>query len=444
MPNQAVFVDAVERAVADARERGVRAGVVMTGLDEFKLVNNTMGHHTGDEVLRMVGRRLTEATDEHERVRNVDGAHYTVARLGSDEFATCLGGVRDQDEIDSVVTAVMECFAEPFVLDKGSVALRASIGVAMTGGETGAAELLRQADLALSVAKDAGRNRVVQYEDSLHALVSDRLQMRGELERAVAEGSFVLEFQPIVGLPWSRSTAADARRTVGFEALVRWQHPERGTLGPGEFIALAEESGLIVPLGNWVLHHSIRAAVKWHALDTGRERPYVSVNVSARQLRTTDFVGRVLDELTASGLPPSQLVLEITETMLVQEGNINDELARLRGHGVRVAIDDFGTGFSSLSYLRQLPADVLKLDKSFAETITTSTEQRAIVGTVTELAHTLHMHVVAEGIESEQELAALSASGCGFGQGYAVSRPMPHNKVVEWLRDEAAVPVPDR
>ncbi|HEX5994151.1 MAG TPA: EAL domain-containing protein, partial [Jiangellales bacterium] len=243
-----------------------------------------------------------------------------------------------------------------------------------------------------------------------------------------------------VALPWGRPAEAEAKppsRTVGFEALVRWQHPERGTLGPGQFIAIAEESGLIVPLGNWVLHHSIRAAAKWDNRHDGGE-PYVSVNVSARQLRTTDFLGRVLDELAALKLPPARLVLEITESMLVQEASIKEELARLRDHGVRIAIDDFGTGFSSLSYLRQLPVDILKLDKSFAETITTSSDQKAIIGTVTELAHKLRLQVVAEGIETEQELEALATSGCGFGQGYVVARPMAHKDVLHWLREETA------
>jgi diguanylate cyclase (GGDEF)-like protein/PAS domain S-box-containing protein len=439
LPNHDVFMGAVQRGVDGAREGGVRAGVVIAGLDEFKLVNNTMGHHAGDEVLALVGRRLTEATSAHDVVQPADddGGGRTVARLGSDEFAVHLSGVRDQAEIDRAVAAVMGCFAEPFVLGRGSVTLRASVGVAMTNGETVASELLRQADIALGVAKDAGRNRMVQYEDSLHTLVSDRLQMRGELERAVAEGSFVLEFQPIVALPWTPSRGDQVRRTVGFEALVRWQHPERGTLGPGQFITLAEESGLIVPLGTWVLHHSIRTAGGWPRSQEGEPEPYISVNVSARQLRTSDFVGRVLDELAATELPPERLVLEITESILVQEANITDELARLREHGVRVAIDDFGTGFSSLSYLRQLPVDVLKLDKSFADTLTTSEEQRAIVGTITQLAQTLRLHVVAEGIETEQEVEALSGAGCGFGQGYVVSRPIPHTDVAGWLQAEA-------
>jgi diguanylate cyclase (GGDEF)-like protein/PAS domain S-box-containing protein len=455
LPNQDVFASAVQRAVDESRQVGGRAGVVVVGIDEFRLVNNTMGHRAGDELLVRVGQRLTEAVRGEGTVRQADGAGSLVARLGSDEFATCLAGVRTQEEIDRVVAAIRSCFAEPFVLSHGSVTLRASIGVAMSGGDSDAAELLRQADLALSVAKDAGRNRTMQYEDSLHALVSDRLQMREALERAVATGSFVLEYQPIVSLPWpGPDGTGTAARTVGFEALIRWQHPTRGTLGPGEFIALAEESGLIVPLGNWVLHHAIRAAAGWHVRPGGDDGPgdggpsehgpYVSVNVSARQLRTSGFLGRILDELAVSGLPPGRLVLEITESMLAQEMAITEELSKLRKHGVRIAIDDFGTGFSSLSYLRHMPADILKLDKSFAESITTSAEQQEIIGTVTQLAHKLRLEVVAEGIENEQEQAALVASGCTFGQGYVVSRPLGHDDVIRWLRDEPVLVASDR
>jgi PAS domain S-box/diguanylate cyclase (GGDEF) domain len=446
LPNQDVFASAVQRAVDESRQAGGRAGVVVVGIDEFRLVNNTMGHRAGDELLIRVGQRLTEAVRGEGAVRQADGAGWLVARLGSDEFATCLAGVRDQEEIDRVVAAMRSCFAEPFVLNHGSVTIRASIGVAMSSGDSDAAELLRQADLALSVAKDAGRNRTMQYEDSLHALVSDRLQMREDLERAVAMGSFALEFQPIVTLPWP-GDGSTAARTVGFEALIRWQHPKRGMLGPGEFIALAEESGLIVPLGNWVLHHAIRAATTWRRPTydgAGDDGPYVSVNVSARQLRATGFLGRILDELTVSGLPPGRLVLEITESMLAQEMAITEELSHLREHGVRIAIDDFGTGFSSLSYLRHMPADILKLDKSFAESITTSREQREIIGTVTQLAHKLRLEVVAEGIENEQEQAALVASGCTFGQGYVVSRPLKPDDVVRWLRDEPVLVASDR
>jgi EAL domain-containing protein (putative c-di-GMP-specific phosphodiesterase class I) len=206
------------------------------------------------------------------------------------------------------------------------------------------------------------------------------------------------------------------------------------------FIGLAEDSGLIVPLGNWVLHQAVQAAAVWQQ-EFGRVGPYVSVNVSARQLRTPGFVERVRAELVESGLPPDRLILELTESLLVRGGGVDEELAELRSDGVRVAIDDFGTGFSSLSYLRQLPVDVLKLDKSFIDTVTSSTAQYAIMRAVTQLARALNLDVVAEGIETDEELRVLSTMGCGFGQGYLLSRPMSYVGAVQWLRDEVAVPV---
>jgi EAL domain-containing protein (putative c-di-GMP-specific phosphodiesterase class I) len=238
------------------------------------------------------------------------------------------------------------------------------------------------------VAKDAGKGRSLRYEASLHSAVVDRLRLRTDLEEAVADGSFVLNYQPIVELATSR--------TVGFEALVRWRHPVRGLLGPGEFIGLAEESGLIVPLGGWVLHHAIKEASQWQRW---RPETYVSVNVSARQLRAPGFVEQVRTQLSASGLPPTNLTLEVTESLLANERGVGEALATLRADGVRVAIDDFGTGFSSLSYLRQLPVDVLKLDKSFVDTMTSSREQHAIMKTIIQLARTLDLEVVAEGVE---------------------------------------------
>jgi len=438
LPNRSVFLDAAQDAVnaVNALSDGAKAGVIMMGLDDFKLVNNTMGHHAGDELLAAVGARFAEVMNGYDEVVPIKGTQWTVARLEADEFASCLRNVRDQATIDALALAIMESLREPFTLSQGAVTMRTSIGVAMTTGETDATELLRQVDLALSVAKDAGKGRMMQYEDSLHTLVADRMQLRGDLERALTEGSFSLKYQPIADLSSIDPLGRATRLTAGFEALVRWHHPERGELGPGTFIELAEESGLIVPLGNWVLHHAVQTAARW-GVGQGTQ-PYISVNVSARQLRAADFVGRVLDELAVAGLPAQRLVLEITESMLAQGAEVHEQLARLRSHGIRVAIDDFGTGFSSLSYLRQLPIDVLKLDKSFVDNVSNSDDQHAVVRTVLELAQTLHLDVIAEGIETEEELHALTEMGCGFGQGYVVSHPLDREDAERRLRAETA------
>jgi PAS domain S-box-containing protein len=441
LPNREVFVGGAQRVIDGGSGRGAIAAVIVAELDDFKMVNNTMGHGAGDELLVVVGQRLNDAVRaEHSRragraARAGDGRlgqpEWLVARLGGDEFAAFIDA-DSQADVDRLVDMIMHCFNQSFALSRGEVTVGASIGVATTLDQADAQELLRQADLAVYVAKDAGKGRSLRYEASLHSAVVDRLRLRADLEQAVADGAFVLDYQPIVALATGH--------TAGFEALVRWQHPVRGLLSPLEFIELAEESGLIVPLGEWVLRHAVRAAARWHELRPG-DSPHVNVNVSARQFRSPGFVELVRAELAESRLPPASLTLEITESMLVRESGAGEALNTLRADGVKVAIDDFGTGFSSLSYLRSLPVDVLKLDKSFVDTITSSREQHAIITAITQLARALGLEVVAEGIETVEELDVLVAMGCGFGQGYLLSRPMSYGDAVRWLREDAPAPV---
>jgi EAL domain-containing protein (putative c-di-GMP-specific phosphodiesterase class I)/GGDEF domain-containing protein len=410
-----------------------------------------MGHAAGDEALVAVGRRLTDAvraqqsanSDRPERALSaaldrsgtldrlgVGEVEWIVARLGGDEFAACID-LFDPEHIDEVIAAIMECLGTPFTLNRGVATLSASVGVAVSTESDDAQELLRQADLAVYVAKDAGKGRSLRYEAALHVSVVDRLRLRKDLEKAVSDGAFQLDYQPIVKL--SNGNA------VGFEALVRWPHPVRGLLSPLAFIDLAEETGLIVPIGEWVLQHALQAAARWQRLRSDRA-PYVSVNVSARQFRTPGFADLVRRKLASAGLPPANLVLEITESTLVREGGVGEALNTLRADGIKIAIDDFGTGFSSLSYLQRLPVDVLKLDKSFADTVTSSREQHAILTAVIQLAQALDLDVVAEGIENDDELNVLVDMGCGFGQGYLFSRPLSYGGAVRWLR--AMVPTP--
>jgi diguanylate cyclase (GGDEF)-like protein len=441
LPNREVFLDMALRAIDRAASSQSVAGVVVVELDDFKMVNNTMGHSGGDELLIMMGRRLTSlvrAEREGAAAGNGGrrpGTEWVVARLGGDEFAVCVGDARDENEVVELVERIMASFAEPYQLSQGAVTAAATLGVASTlGAGTGAdaQELLRQADLAVYAAKDAGKGRWIRYEASLHTEVLDRLRLRTDLEEAVAEGAFTLEYQPIVALA--------SGVTTGFEVLVRWNHPIRGMLPPVEFIPLAEESGLIVPLGEWVLRQATEAAARWARLRPDAA-PYMSVNVSARQFRSPSFVDQVRAALAEAGLPPQSLTLEITESLLVRDGGVVQVLDTLRADGVRVAIDDFGTGFSSLSYLRKLPVDVLKLDKSFVDTLTSSQEQYAIIDAITKLAGTLHLDVVAEGIETTAQLDILVAMGCGFGQGYLLSRPMSYGSAVRWFLDAMPAPV---
>jgi diguanylate cyclase (GGDEF)-like protein/PAS domain S-box-containing protein len=429
LPNREVFLTRVQEAVASGAETGATVGVLIVELDDFKVVNDTFGHSAGDELLIAVGQRLTEA------LRAVDGSYGaagTVARLGGDEFAALVRRAGTPADVERVAQRVLQSFKAPFELAHGTVTATASIGAATTAEAATAQDLLRHADLAVYVAKDAGRDRWRRYESSLHSAVVERHKLRADLDRAIADEAFLLHFQPIV-------TLADDR-TRGFEALVRWNHPTRGMVPPDEFISVAEESGLIVPLGGWVLSNAITAAAQWRLAYPGEE-VYVSVNVSARQFRSPDFAQWVLAEIDRMGLPPGALLLEMTESLLLHDdGEVSAELAALRQAGVRIAIDDFGTGFSSLSYLRRLPVDVLKLDKSFIDTVVSSTEQHAVVNMIVQLARLLKLQVVAEGVETAAERELLVTMGCDHAQGYLFSRPLSYRDASQRLSDDSSGP----
>jgi diguanylate cyclase (GGDEF)-like protein/PAS domain S-box-containing protein len=408
--NRLLFQERAKTAVARAHRIGHTAGVLFIDLDDFKIVNDTMGHQAGDELLVLVAERLGGV------LRPQD----TAARLGGDEFAALIEDVADPAQIEDMAAQIIAVLAEPFTIGDAVVSGASSVGVATTIEALDAADLLRQADLALYVAKGAGKGQWRRYQADLHTAVLKRMQVRTELDQAVKDNSFELYYQPIVAL--------DDGRPSGFEALVRWNHPQDGLIPPSDFIDIAEESGLIVPLGDWVMRTALAAAVTWPDPEL-----YVSVNVSIRQFRTPGFLDKVRHHLTAAGLPPSRLMLEITESLLLpDEDQVRDDLDTLRAMGVRVAIDDFGTGYSALSYLRRVPIDVVKIDRSFVETITFSEQQRALVEGIVWLAATLGLEVIAEGIETEAERDLLVALGCPLGQGYLFSPPMTHRASVDW------------
>jgi diguanylate cyclase (GGDEF)-like protein/PAS domain S-box-containing protein len=413
--NRLRFQDAVEEAVAQAGETGLVAGVLVLDVDDFKVVNDSMGHAVGDQLLIEISRRLLDALPERA----------TVARLGADEFGVVFPGAMDTGQIEVAVETVMAAFAEPFLVSHSVVTVNTSVGVATTEDAASTEQLLSQADLALGTAKSAGKGRWRRYEASLHNQVIKRMQIRTDLDQAIADGAFLLNYQPIVDL----GTGV----TRGLEALVRWHHPTRGMIPPLEFIEVAEESGLIVPLGTWVMRNAIATAATWIALRP-EDPPYVSVNVSVRQFRTPDFVERVLEDLAEAGLPPGLLTVEITESLLLgDDEKVHADIGRLRQAGIKVSIDDFGTGYSSLSYLHRVPVDTLKLDKSFVDTISTSARQLDLVRGIIRLAQTLEIAVVAEGIETATDRALLIDARCGFGQGYLFARPMPREEVDTWL-----------
>jgi diguanylate cyclase (GGDEF)-like protein len=385
-------------------------------LDDFKVVNDTLGHPVGDQLLAAVAHRLGGM------LRSTD----TAARLGGDEFAILIEDKRDPQAVEQVAERIVRTLADPLMLDGNLVNTSVSIGIATTDDASDGGELLRQADLALYAAKGAGKGRWQRYQAALHTRLLGKMEIRSMLDRAVADGAFLLQYQPIVAL--------DGGTTAGFEALVRWHHPVRGVLLPGEFIDVAEDSGLIVPIGSWVLRQALADAASW-VCGPATAGAYVSVNVSARQFRNPGFLDSIHKELSASGLPPERLMLEITERLLLPDDDrIWADLAALRQSGIRVAIDDFGTGYSALSYLSQVSIDVVKIDKSFIDTMSTSPQQRALVEGIVRLAHTLGLQVVAEGVARRADRDLLARIGCPLGQGFFFSRPLDDTAVAGWLK----------
>jgi diguanylate cyclase (GGDEF)-like protein/PAS domain S-box-containing protein len=407
LPNRLLFQDRAARGLVRTRRDRTIAGVLFVDLDDFKIVNDTMGHSVGDELLVAAGTRLSSV------VRDSDMA----ARLGGDEFAVLVENVTDSAAVDAFAERIVEAFGEPFALAEGSVLSTATVGVATTQDSADTDELLRHADLALYAAKSAGKRQWRRYQPILSAGMVRRREVRAALEDAVKNSEFSLVYQPIVDLT--------SGQVAGFESLVRWRHAQWGMMQPGQFIELAEETGHIVPLGSWVLAQAAADVAQW-VRRIARPAPlYVSVNVSARQFRDPGFVDGVRRVLAESGLAPSALMLELTESVLIRrDERIHSDLAELKAIGVRLAIDDFGTGYSSLSYLRELPFDVLKIDKSFIDGISTSEQGLALVEGINRIAGTLHLSVIAEGIEAEVQRDLLVSMGCQFGQGYLLAMPV--------------------
>ncbi|MFF7992170.1 putative bifunctional diguanylate cyclase/phosphodiesterase [Kitasatospora xanthocidica] len=421
LANRVLFQDRVGHALSRGERSGSVTGVLFIDLDDFKVVNDTQGHAVGDELLVAVSLRISTA------LRASD----TAARLGGDEFAVLVEDATRTADVDSIADGVLEVFTEPFKLKAGAVRVSASIGVATTDDSVDAAELLTHADLALYSAKAAGRRQWCHYRPALQAGLVERHELNEHLDSAIAESAFQLYYQPIVDL-----RTGDL---VAFEALVRWPHDRRGMVLPDEFIALAEESGQIVPLGAWVLERAAQEAAAWHAASsatragTGRPPLRVNVNVSARQFRDAGFVDVVRHAIATSGIDPRTLVLELTESVLMRrDDRIHADMATLSDLGVGIAIDDFGTGYSSLSYLREFPISLLKIDKSFIDGLGHSTQQYALVEGITRIADTLGVQVIAEGIEHPEQRDLLAAMGCPLGQGYLFAHPMdaPHARAL--------------
>jgi Amt family ammonium transporter len=421
LPNRSLFADRLNHALRVASRRGETVALVMLDLDRFKIVNDGLGHAAGDRLLVEVGRRLARC------LRDED----TLARFGGDEFGVLLEGAAAA-EAALVAERLLAALEHSFHLEGREVFAHASAGVAFSSPDRSAAdELARLADVALYQAKRAGRDRYLIYEPDMTLESAAWLELEADLRRAIARNELMLHYQPIVNL-------AD-RKVVAVEALLRWRHPARGFVPPDTFIPLAEETGLIVPIGAWVLTHACRQAAAWCAAPDFVS-PVININLASRQLREPGLAELVARTLNTEALPPDRLRLEITERVLVEELRANDSVLRdLRRLHVRLAIDDFGAGASSLAALREVDADVLKLDRSFAGRLDADVADRAVVSAVTGLAHALGLTVTAEGIETPAQLDAARELGCDHGQGFYFSRPIPADQLVTLLTAPTAL-----
>jgi diguanylate cyclase (GGDEF)-like protein/PAS domain S-box-containing protein len=414
LANRALFTDRVEHVLRRRSRERHDVAVVFLDLDDFKTVNDSLGHGAGDQLLTLVAERFSRC------LRPGD----TTARLGGDEFAVLLEEVECREATCAATQRLLDSLAEPFPLDHKAVDITASAGIAFAGAaDIRSEELLRNADIAMYIAKRRGKGGYEVFEPEMHEAALRRLDLKADLQRAVDGDEFVLHYQPIVDL--------DSERLVGFESLVRWSHPTRGLIGPIEFIPLAEETNLIQPLGRWVLEHACRQARSWHSV----YGTSMSVNLSRKQLAQPDLVEQVGSVLQRTGVHPAAVTLEITESVVMHDVESTvDVLGRLRSLGVRIAIDDFGTGYSSLATLRQLPIDVLKIDKAFVDGVAVSSEDAVVVSTVIDLARGLGLVSVAEGIEERSQVEALRRFGCSLGQGYFFDKPLPALQAQQALR----------
>jgi len=415
LPNRLLFRDRLEHALLNSARLPSTVGVLFCDLDHFNAVNDSLGHLAGDAVLIEVAERLRGA------VRSED----TLARFGGDEFLVCCEQLADPGGARELATRIAAALQAPVLVAGNEIFVTVSIGirVAQITADT-AEDLIRDADMAMYQAKSLGRDRFAEFNQITRDQNQRRLQTQSDLHRALERGEFRVYYQPIVRI--------DSGKLSGFEALVRWQHPERGLVMPVDFISVAEETGLIVPLGAWVMEESCRQLTSWKL--AGLRNITMAVNLSARQLQVPDLVGTMSDILERTGVDPADVCLEVTESMLMEDPDASAAcLDSLRQLGVCVAIDDFGTGYSSLSWLRRLPVDLIKIDRSFVAHLGEESEATAIVTAVVHLARSLGLTTVAEGVETAEQIFQLQLLHCALGQGYYWSRPLPPSELGAWI-----------
>jgi diguanylate cyclase (GGDEF)-like protein/PAS domain S-box-containing protein len=433
LPNRALFVERVRHAISRARREQRQLGVIFLDLDDFKTINDSLGHGAGDATLIDVAKRLSTS------IRTSD----TAARFGGDEFVVLLEDLESPQAAVEVAERVLEDLRQPLMVAGKELVVRDSIGISILeqSSTAGADELIRDADAAMYIAKRDGKGGYRLFEPEMHAGVLARLELRADLQHALEDAQFELHYQPIMRL--------NDGEVAGLEALLRWHHPERGLVVPNEFIPFAEETGLIVPIGRWVLHQACRQAMAVQQLWPGERAGghlYMCVNLSVKQLQHSDVIADVQSALAESGLQPQLLTLEITESMLIDDPELAvGKLEELRALGVRVAMDDFGTGYSSLSYLSRFPVDLIKMDRSFLRSETTRATAD-LSSAVVALGSSLALEVVAEGIELDEQMQRLRDLGCELGQGFHFAHPMEATQLEDFLThrtESAATGTPD-
>jgi diguanylate cyclase (GGDEF)-like protein/PAS domain S-box-containing protein len=420
LPNRSTFVERIGHALQRTRrgQNSRKVGVLFMDLDGFKTINDSLGHEAGDRLLIAVAERLKN------RLRPED----TLARFGGDEFAVLLEDVADSSDVIRVAQRIVESLREPFTVDEHRVIVSTCVGITLGSAHTNddPERMLRDADAAMYRAKEQGPSRYAEFDPTMQARARERLDLEAELSQALEKGEFVLYYQPEISL--------HDGSLVGFEALLRWQHPERGLLQPSDFVPLAEETDLIVPIGRWVIEQACWQAKRWEVEHPSAPPTTMDVNLSSRQLARRGLVKILEEALTRAGLKASTLGLDITETVLIEASEYNAQaLDALKSLGIRLYLDDFGTGYSSLSYLKRLPVDRVKVDKSFVKGLGENATDTALVRMIIDLCHTLGVEVLAEGVESSEQVALLRNMACDLGQGNHFAEPLPGEDLAQRL-----------
>ena len=426
LPNNRLFKDRLQHAITQAERNEKLLAVMFLDLDRFKLINDTMGHSAGDELLKITSQRLIEAVRKTDSVAvNANGLNSSVARLGGDEFTILLEDIESIQSLIHIAERIIENVRLPMMLGRQEVHISTSIGIAMFPDDgTQADEILRHADAAMYHAKGQGRNNFQFYTESMNKSSVELLALENNLHKAIEQKELVLYYQPQISVMTGQ--------IVGMEALIRWKHPDKGFISPGVFIPVAEETGMIMRIGEWVIREACEQGVRW--LKAGYRLEKISVNLSARQLKDERLTGQIEDILRTTGMPAEKLGIELTESAIILDPDMAlIRLQKIKELGISLSLDDFGTGYSSLSYLKRFPIDTLKIDQAFVRDVKVDHEDAALVKAIISMAHGLGMDVIAEGVEVQEQLEFLGANACDSIQGFLFSRPLPALEMEDML-----------